>query len=288
VGWRLRRRQRTGVRRAPRAVVVGEGSLARETARRLAAAGAAEVVLCVRSRGEADDVSRDFSGSVRPAIDLEGAAPADALIVCAGPRVDPAERLRLVRDVALWAARTCPHTALIIAAPNGLALSYEASRAGGMPPWLILSPGGLPRAAAAAARITRRLQVSPSQVCVPAIGGEEDETVILDRYCTAAGIPWRDLLDADARDAKEPAVRGAPGPQESSLALASALLARAVLQDRREVLSCGAWIESAFGLGGAFVTAPVPVGARGAEEPLPVRLLPEERALLQRAARREV
>jgi len=287
VGWRLRRRQRTGARRAPRAVVVGEGSLARETARRLAVGGAAGVVLCVRSHGEADEVSRDFAGSVRPAIDLDGAAPADALIICAGPRVAPPERLRLVRDVALWAARTCPYTALIIAAPNGLALSYEASRAGGMPPWLILSPGGLPRATAMAARIARRLQVSPSQVCVPVIGGEEDETVILDRYCTAAGIPWWDLLDADGKDVNEPAVVGASGPQESSLALASVVLARAVLQDRREVLSCGAWIESAFGLGGAFVTAPVPVGARGAEDPLPVRLIPKERACLQRAARRQ-
>jgi malate dehydrogenase len=71
---------------------------------------------------------------------------------------------------------------------------------------------------------------------------------------------------------------------EDALAAAAVVLARAVLRDRRQVLSCGTWVEGAWGIPGGFVTAPVRVGARGAEEPLPLRLTLEEQAFLQRAA----
>jgi malate dehydrogenase len=236
--------------RAPRAVVVGEGTIAIETARRLAASRIAEV------RVSQEQVS-------------------DALVVCSA---DPS----FVREVALGAARICPWTALILAAREGLALSREAARASGLAPWLILSPGGLPHAAAEASRLARRLDLSASQICVPVIGGDGPEgTRALARYTTVAGIPAADL-------GAEPPRAWPGGPRvritEEALVSAAVALARAVLWDRRLVLSCGAWVDGAFGIPGAYVTAPVPVGARGAEEPLPLSLTLEERAYLQAAA----
>jgi malate/lactate dehydrogenase len=44
-------------------------------------------------------------------------------------------------------------------------------------------------------------------------------------------------------------------------------------------------VQGAFGLPGGYVSAPVRVGARGAEEPLELRLSLEERAALQRCSR---
>lgn len=274
-GWRLRHGPRLPRERALRIVIVGDGPVALETARRLADGGIAEVVLSAGSRAQAEHGVLDLGGAVRPVVRLQAAAPADALVVCSD---DPAR----AREAALWAAKSCPLTALIFAARDGLALSREAARASGLAPWLILSAGGIPRAAAAARRIAKRLQVSASQICVPVIGADgPGRTRTLERYTTVAGIAASELGDRAPREwpreAEDPITEGA-------LACAAVALARAVIEDRRQVLSCGAWVEGAFGIPGAFVTAPVPVGARGAEEPLPLCLTLEERAFLQKAA----
>lgn len=196
-GWRLRRVPRRPHGRAPRAVVAGETPLALDVACRLSAAGASQV-----------------------AQGLEGASTADALIICSD---EPA----LVREAALWAARACPWTAIILAARRGLALSAEAARASGLPPWLILSPGGIPHAAAETARLARRLDVCASQVDVPVIGGDAPgATRVLRRYVTVAGVPLEDLeAPGPAPWRREPA----SPVTEAALGAAAILLALCVL-----------------------------------------------------------
>src|SRR5678815_5707722 len=119
------------------------------------------------------------------------------------------------------------------------------------------------------------------RVCVPAIGGDgesADSALLLRRYATVAGVPARQISEKDWRLwSEEPAPRVTPSAFIASIVA----MAMAVLEDRREVLSCGAWVEGAFGLPGAFVTAPVRVGASRAEEPLALKLTLEERSLLQ-------
>ncbi|HET6371711.1 MAG TPA: hypothetical protein VFG76_00245 [Candidatus Polarisedimenticolia bacterium] len=288
-GWRIRRRPRASRGRAPRIVIVGDGAGARLAAARLAASRAAEILLSVESPGRAASLASDSYGEVRPVILLDGAAPADVVILCDLEMEDEPRRVSRTRDVALWAIRTCPQTVLIIASADGLSLSREAARASGLPPWLILSPGGMPLAGIEAARLSRRLKVSADQICVPVIGGGPIGAPARDhhplrRYTTVAGIPC-DLVDeGDApRAAGEEALQQ-PAPSSRALAAAASSLARAVVRDSRRVLSCGAWVSGSFGIAGGFVTVPVRVGARGAEEPLPMRLTLEERSGLQRTA----
>ncbi len=271
-GWRLRRRQPRRAARAPRAAVVGDSPVALESARRLAGLRAAEVVLSCPTPQCAREAALDLGGAVRATTLLDGAAPVDVLIVT---DPDPSR----VGDVALWAARTCPSTALIVAADDAGLLCAAAARASGLAPWLILAPGGLPRAAAEESRLARAVGASVTQACVPVIGpGGASGTRPLWRYATVAGIRAEELGHRPPRDSA--AAGSAPGT--AALVRAVVRLALAVLQDRRQVLPCCAWVEGAFGLPGGFVTLPVPVGARGAEEPLPLRLDLEERAWLQR------
>src|SRR5437899_752621 len=107
-GWRLRRpRGHRG--RAPRVVIVGESPEAIDCARRIAGTLRAEVILSVETPASAQAAALALGGAARVVPLLEGAAPCDALIVFGE---EPAR----ARDVALWAARTCPLTALILAA----------------------------------------------------------------------------------------------------------------------------------------------------------------------------
>jgi len=274
-GWRLRRRQPAARSRALRVAVTGRAPIARDAAWRLAGAGVAEVILSADSPNASAAAALDLGGRIRHAVHLEHAAPVDVLVVC-----DPDESR--VRDAALWAARTCPDTAVVIASRDGLALCRAASRASGLNPHLIVAPGGMPRAIVERGRMARALGVSASQADVPIVGGDGyAATRPLWRYATAAGIPIDEL--AGARD---PATMPPPGGEvpDGLLAASAAALARAILMDRRQVLCCGGWAEGVFGVPGGWVTAPFRVGARGVEEPLPLRLTIEERALLNRAS----
>ena len=277
---RLRRRRTADPRssrprRPPRAVIAGELAQAVDAAAALAALGGAEVVVAVETPLEQRAASSMLGGAARVCLLMKDAAPCDALIVLW-------EEPSRVRDVALWAARTCPLTVLILTRGDTLELSRQAARASGLSPWLILSPGGMPRARAEVRRLAERLGASGSQVCVPVIGGGlEEQRRLLHRYATVAGIPAREISEKDWRRWIEDPPPAIAAGAATTCALA---LARAVLEDRLEVFSCGAWVGGDAGLPGGFVTMPVRVGARGAEEPLPLKLTLDERALLQRTA----
>jgi len=255
--------------------VVGDAPLDIACAQRLASGGIAEVVLSAQTRSSAQQAAEASGGAFRSTVLLDGAAPTDALIL-----LEPGPAL--TRDVALWAARTCPYTTLILAAREGLALCHEAARASGLPPWLILCTGGIPRAFAESAELARLAGASVTQVCVPVIGGDPPSGLaVLTRYATVAGIPARDLgLPLEPPWPAKPAERVPDG----ALVVAAVQLTRAVILDRRQVLCCGGWVQDSLGISGGFVIAPLRVGVRGAEEPLHLKLTLEERSLLQRAA----
>ena len=234
--------------RALRALVPGEAPQTGEIARRLSGLGVAEVT------------------SLRTTSDV---------IILWDPE-PPA-----VREIALWAARSCPHTVLIIAARAGLTLCREASRSSGLAPRLILTTGGIPHADRERRMLARRIDACATQTSVPVIGGDAPiGTEPVRRYITVAGIA-ADALGYPG-EPEWPSHTPARPCGDIALITAAVTLARAVLEDRRQVLSCGAWVERAWGIPGGFVIAPVPVGAQGAGEPLPMSLTIEERSLLQR------
>ena len=118
------------------------------------------------------------------------------------------------------------------------------------------------------------------------IGDEPPDLRPLARYLKVAGIPVASLRPVDpAHDRGEPWLLPArPETCRFQSARAAALLADAVISDRRRVLSCGAWLEGEAGLPSCLATHPVIVGARGVEEIFPVALTLEERSFLQAAS----
>lgn len=264
-------------RRPPRAVIVGEDGPSLRCAANLGEAQLADVVMSAETPAAAQRAAAalaEMGGTVRVSLLLKDAAPSDLVVVFS-------EEPGRVRDVALWAARTCPYTVLLIAARNGLGLCRDAARASGLSPNLILTPGGMPRARFEAARLAGKLDVARAQVRVPVLGGTSDDCRPVRRYATVAGIPAREIsMAAWSAWLEEPE----PALERVSLVPSVLALARAVLQDNAAVHSCGAWVSGDAGLPGGFVVMPVRVGSRGARGALPMRLTMEERAFLQRHA----
>jgi malate dehydrogenase len=58
----------------------------------------------------------------------------------------------------------------------------------------------------------------------------------------------------------------------------------AILNDRKKILPCAAFLEGEYGVNGLYVGVPVKLGANGIEQVIEITLTLEERAELQRSA----
>ncbi len=58
----------------------------------------------------------------------------------------------------------------------------------------------------------------------------------------------------------------------------------AILNDRKKILPCAAFLEGQYGISGLYVGVPVKLGSRGIEQIIEITLTLEERAALQKSA----
>ena len=58
----------------------------------------------------------------------------------------------------------------------------------------------------------------------------------------------------------------------------------AILNDRKKILPCSAFLEGEYGINGLYVGVPVKLGAKGIEQIIEITLTLEERAALQKSA----
>jgi len=137
------------------------------------------------------------------------------------------------------------------------------------------------------------LKVSVENVNSFVLGGHGDDMVPLPRYSTVAGIPLPDLLSKERIDAIVDRTRKGGAEIVNLLKTGSAYYApsasvvemvEAILKDKKKILPCAVYLEGEYGITGLFVGVPVKLGARGAEEVIQIKLLPDENAALQKSA----
>jgi len=58
----------------------------------------------------------------------------------------------------------------------------------------------------------------------------------------------------------------------------------AILNDRKKILPCAAYLEGEYGINGLFVGVPVKLGEKGIEQVIEINLTLEERAALHKSA----
>jgi malate dehydrogenase len=141
--------------------------------------------------------------------------------------------------------------------------------------------------------IGQELEVSVENITAFVLGGHGDTMVPLPRYSTVAGIPITELLEADVIKRLVERTRDGGAEIVKYLKTGSAYYApsaavtemvEAILKDKKKILPCAAYLEGEYGLKGLFVGVPCKLGARGIEQIVEIKLLPEERAALERSA----
>jgi len=290
--------------------VVGAGNVGASCALRLADKGLADVVVVDVLEGIPQGKALDILEAgpvagvdvkITGANDYEPTANSDIIVVTAGFPRKPG----MSRDELLWAnydivknsventIKYSPNCILIVVTNPLDAMCHVAYRVSGFPKNRVIGMAGILDTARFRAFVAQKLDVSIKDVTAFVLGGHGDTMVPLVRYTSVAGIPLTDLLDAETiqslvkrtRDGGAEIVKYLKsGSAYYAPSAAAVEMVDSILNDRKRVLPCSAFLEGEYGIHNLFVGVPVKLGAGGIEKIFEAKLTEEESAALQKSA----
>src|SRR5216110_589797 len=182
---------------------------------------------------------------------------------------------------------------IIIPVANPLdAMAQAIYRLSKFPRERVIGMAGVLDSARMRSFIAKELNVSVENVHAFVLGGHGDTMVPLPRYSTVSGIPITELLPKETIDRLVQRTRDG-GAEIVGLLKTSAWYAPssavvemvdAILNDRKKILPCAAYLEGEYGISGLYVGVPAKIGSRGVEQVIEINLTLEERAALQKSA----
>jgi malate dehydrogenase len=198
----------------------------------------------------------------------------------------------IVKEVVENVAKRSPNAILIMVTNPLDAMAHLALKVSGFPKHRVIGMAGVLDSARFCTFIAEALNVSVENVHAFVLGGHGDEMVPLPRYSTVAGIPITELFPADKLNALIERTRKGGGEIVALLKTGSAYYApgssavemvNAILRDKKKILPCATYLEGQYGANGVFLGVPVKLGAKGIEEIIEIKLLPEEREGLNKS-----
>jgi malate dehydrogenase len=257
------------------------------------------------ARGKALDIEQtDALGGIDAAVvgtsSWEDCAGADVVIVTAGvPRKPGMSRddllsinLKIIRSVGDGIKRHCPD-ALVIVISNPLdAMVYEMKRVTGFPKERVVGMAGMLDSARFQHFLARALGASVKDVRAMVLGGHGDTMVPVVSYCTAFGVPVKQLLAKDKLDAIVERTRNGGGEIVKLMgtsayyapAAAAIAMAEAYLRDQKRLLPCAAYCDGEYGYRDLYIGLPAIIGGGGVERIVTIELTAEEKAALDKSA----
>jgi malate dehydrogenase len=136
------------------------------------------------------------------------------------------------------------------------------------------------------------LNVSVEDISAMLLGGHGDTMVPIPSCTSVGGIPVTQLIAQDRLDAIVTRARNGGAEIVSLLKTGSAYYApaaattqmvEAVVKDKKRLVPCAAYCDKEYGVGGYFVGVPVVLGSGGVERIIELKLLPDERAALDKS-----
>ena len=271
-------------KRSPRLAVIGSSPEAAQIAREVATLGIGRLLIVGRTPGEGVELAAATAGAAVPGRDAAAIEDCDIVILSGSSGGGAA-----FDEIASRIARCAPEAVVIAACSRSNAAASAFLATSRLPSRQVIAVGGLAGERAWSAAAARRLGLERSQIGALVIGDEAPALRLLSRYAVLSGIPLTSLA-ADGADGPQdlPAMSEVTSIASTAAAAgrgeAAALIADAVLRDRRRILCCGVRMEGVSGLPGCFLTHPAVIGARGVEEIFTVPLTLDERTFLQRIA----
>ena len=287
--------------------VIGAGNVGATCAFVLAERKVGQVVLLDIyegfAKGKALDMSQggrvlNYDGRVTGTKDYADIANSDVVVVTSGfPRQPGMTREDLigknadiVSQVGEGIRQHAPNS-IVVMVTNPLDLmTYHMQKVTGFEHSRVVGQAGILDSARMTHFIAQAVGCSNEDVQAMVLGGHGDTMVPLPRYTTVNGIPVSQLLSDEEVEAI--CQRTASGGGEIVKLLekgsafyapgsAAAIMAEAILEDRKRVLPCSTYLSGEYGMDDIYIGVPVVLGRNGVERIIELELAEKELDSLQ-------
>ena len=292
---------------AKKVAVVGAGNVGATCAFVLAERKVGDVVLLDIyegfAKGKALDMSQggqvlNYDGRVTGTKDYADIADSDVVVVTSGfPRQPGMTREDLigknadiVSQVGEGIRQHAPDS-IVVMVTNPLDLmTYHMQKVTGFEHSRVVGQAGILDSARMTHFIARAVGCSNEDVQAMVLGGHGDTMVPLPRYTTVNGIPVSQLLSDEEVEAicKRTASGGGEivkllekGSAFYAPGSAAAIMAEAILDDRKRVLPCSTYLSGEYGMDDIYIGVPVVLGRNGVERIIELELADNELDSLQ-------
>ena len=291
--------------------VVGAGNVGATAAQRIAEKALARTVVLVdviegvpQGKGLDQWESAPIEGfdtRVVGANDYQAARGSELVVVTAGiarkPGMTRDDLVRtnadIVKQVSQQIKQHCPN-AIVLVVSNPLdVMCWVTKQVTGFPRERVMGMAGVLDTARYRAFLAEALNVSVEDIQAMVLGGHGDTMVPLISYTTVAGIPVTQLLDKPTLDKIVERTRNGGAEIVAFLKTGSAYyapsaavtqMAEAIVQDKKRILPCAAWVQGEYGISGVYLGVPCKLGRGGLEKILEVKLSPDEQVALKKSA----
>ena len=242
-----------------------------------------------------------FDSLVTGTNDYKETANSDVVVITAGlPRKPGMSREDLLatnaKIVQSVTEKIMEHSRepIIIVVSNPLdAMVYMAKQTSNLPKNKIIGMAGVLDSARLRTFVSLELGCSLVDVDAMVLGGHGDSMVPLPRYTSVSGISITELMTKEQIDRVVERTRKGGAEIVSLLKTGSAFYApgssvvkmiEAILQDKRRILPCTAYLEGEYGWSGIFFGVPVMMGIHGIEKIIELKMTDEEKVALNKSA----
>jgi len=290
-------------------VVGGAGNVGATVARGVAEKQLADVVVIDIADQKATGVALDIleacpvygsDSRVMGTGDYAESANSDIVVITSGvPRKPGMSRddllnvnYKIMQQVTEQVVKYSPNC-IIIPVSNPLdAMAQAVLKLSKFPRERVIGMAGVLDSARMRAFIAKELNVSVDNVHAFVLGGHGDTMVPLPRYSTVAGIPITELMDKATIDRISARTAGG-GLEITQLVGTSAWYApgasvvemvEAIMLDKKKIVPCSVFLQGEYGVRDLFVGVPVKLGARGLEQVIQIKLMPDEDTAFKKSA----
>ncbi len=258
------------------------------------------------AKGKALDMSQggqilNYDGSITGTSDYADIAGADVVVVTSGfPRQPGMSREDLigknadiVSQVGAGIREYAPDSVIVMVTNPLDLMTYHMQKVTGFPHHRVVGQAGILDSARMTHFVAQEIGCSNEDVQAMVLGGHGDTMVPLPRYTTVGGISITQLLDSDTIDAISARTAGGGGEIVKLLergsafyapGSAAAIMAEAVVKDRKRLLPCSAYLTGQYGLDDIYIGVPVTLGKNGVEGIIELELENSELESLQGSA----
>ena len=303
----MRMNMTTGKRKV---AVIGAGNVGATCAFVLAERNVGEIVLLDIyegfAKGKALDMSQggrilNYDGRVTGTSDYADIQDSDVVVVTSGfPRQPGMSREDLigknadiVSQVGEGIRDNAPDSVIVMVTNPLDLMTYHMQQITGFPHSRVVGQAGILDSARMTHFISQAVGCSNEDVQAMVLGGHGDTMVPLPRYTTVNGIPVTQLLsDEEIAAICERTASGGgeivklleKGSAFYAPGSAAAIMAEAILDDRKRVLPCSTYLNGEYGLEDIYIGVPVVLGKAGVERIVQLELEPHEMDSLQGSA----